>query len=327
MITHMSYFCCRITASAWRSVINIMKKIFITGSAGFVGRNLAARLVNRYEVVPLKRSDINLLDEKSVKDFFHKHQPDILFHCASHGGSRVTGYDNGDSDITMNNQRMFFNLRSALPDNAVMVSFGSGAAYNKKRDLVKVKEEEIGLTLPEDGYGFSKFVIHQFIEKSENVISPIIFGLFGKYENYAFKFISNAIIKNLFHLPIAINQNVIFDYLYMDDFLNIMELFVENNYDVKTFNITPSQSVDLVSVCNIINDVSSYKSEIIIKNEGMNFQYTGDNTQMLAAIGSYEFMPLAESLAHLCEYYKSIINDIDKKEIATDEYIKYCRVK
>lgn len=304
-----------------------MKKIFITGSAGFVGKNLTERLANKYEVIPLKRGDINLLEEKNVKDFFNKHRPDILFHCANHGGSRVTGYDKGDNDITMNNLRMFFNLRSCLPDNALMVSFGSGASYNKKRDLVKIKEEDIGLSLPEDGYGFSKFVAHQFIEKSENIISPIIFGLFGKYEDYAFKFISNAIVKNLFHLPIVINQNVVFDYLYMEDFLNIMELFIENRYDIKTFNITPIESIDLLSVCNIINDISDYKSDIIVKNEGLNFQYTGDNARMLNAIGGYKFMSYVDSITHLYNYYKSILHNIDKKEIATDEYIKYCRVK
>ena len=78
-------------------------------------------------------------------------------------------------------------------------------------------------------------------------------------------------------LPIDINQNVIFDYLYINDFLKIIELIIENDYNVKEFNITPDDSIDIVSIAKIINQCGSFKSEIIIRNEGYNYQYTGSN--------------------------------------------------
>ena len=72
----------------------------------------------------------------------------------------------------------------------------------------KVRTLSIG-ELPQDAYGFSKLVMSKFIngqgKEGKKIFNPIIFGLFGPFEDYTFKFISNACMKNLLGMPIVIS--------------------------------------------------------------------------------------------------------------------------
>ena len=51
--------------------------------------------------------------------------------------------------------------QSKLKDGMKLINFGSGAQYNKARDLVKVKEDTIGTVIPKDDYGYSKYVMSE----------------------------------------------------------------------------------------------------------------------------------------------------------------------
>lgn len=306
-----------------------MKKIAIMGARGFVGKNLTEHFQNKYEVYPITRKEVDLLDFESVKHFFEIHEIDAVFNCMNQGGSRKTGYDSASVDVIGNNLKMFFNVEQSIGKQTKMINFGSGAQYDKARNLVKVSEKEIGQKMPKDDYGYSKYVMSKYVSalQSSNVYSPIIFGLYGQYEDYTFKFISNAIVKNLLHMPIVINQNVLFDYLYMGDFLKIMDLIVENEFPEKEFNITPCKSISLVEICNLINEISEYKSEITVRNPGMNYQYTGDNTRLLHNVGDeFTFTPYKEGIQELYQYYSKHLNELELQTIRDDELLKYCKI-
>lgn len=303
-----------------------MKRVAVMGAHGFVGRNLTEFLQEKYIVFPVTRDNFSFLEEEKVKTFIKENEIDIIINCANVGGSRKNGYAQ-ETPITEDNLRMFFNIENCLLPHMKLINFGSGAQYNKKRDLVKVAEEEIGKVIPEDSYGYSKFVMSKYISKCSNIYHPVIFGLYGKYEDYTFKFISNAIIKNLLRMPITINQNVIFDYLHIDDFLHIIELLLENDYKDKEFNITPMESIDLVSAAEIINCCGGYKSDIIINKAGMNFQYTGANGQLLKMVGGYEFLSYKEGIEKLYQFYLRNIGSLDLEAVRHDTAINHCFIK
>lgn len=307
-----------------------MKKIAIMGARGFVGKSLTEHLQEGYSVYPITRNEFSLLDENAVKEFIEKEKIDVVIHCANQGGSRKTGYDVQAPDVIGNNLKMFFNVERCLTPEQKLINFGSGAQYNKQRDLIKVSEDTIGEVLPKDDYGYSKYVMSKYIQAAgkENIYNPIIFGLFGKYEDYTFKFISNAIIKNLLKMPIVINQNVVFDYLYLGDFLRILDLAIETDFKNKEFNITPTESIDLVSIVNIINECGNFKSEVTVKNPGLNYQYTGDNKRLLENVGKdFAFTPYKQAIEELYQYYEEHLSELDTEAIRKDELIKYCKTK
>ena len=222
----------------------------------------------------------------------------------------------------------------AEKDGMKLINFGSGAQYNKARDLVKVKEDTIGTVIPKDDYGYSKYVMSEYlgVRESSNkpgiIYNPIIFGLYGQGEDYTFKFISNAIMKNLLEMPIVINQNVVFDYLYLGDFLKVMDKLIEEDVPNREFNITPTESIDLCSIVEIINEIGDFKSEVTVKNPGLNYQYTADNTRLLENMGNdFVFTSYKEGIKELYDYYKENLDRLDTEAIRKDELLKYCKTK
>ncbi|RDY31689.1 NAD-dependent epimerase/dehydratase family protein [Lachnotalea glycerini] len=306
----------------WQGVV--MKKIAIMGARGFIGKNLTKHLEKEYLVFPITRENFSLLDENMVEHFIESNNIDVIVHCANEGGSRKA---NQEFDVVKNNLQMFFNQERCLTGDRKLISFGSGAQYDKARDLVKVSESNMDEVVPKDAYGYSKYIISKYCQGKSNIYNPIIFGLYGKHEDYTFKFISNAILKNLLHMPIVINQNVIFDYLYLVDFLKIVDFIIDNECEYNEFNMTPTKSIDLLSIAEMINACSEYKSEIIVKNEGMNYQYTGDNTRMLEMIGDFQFTSYQEGISQLYQYYYDNLNRIETQMIKDDQYFNQCKTK
>ena len=134
-----------------------------------------------------------------------------------------------------------------------------------------------------------------------------IFACYGKYEKES-RFPSYAIIQNLKKEPVVINQNVIFDYLYIADLCRIVECFIKNQPKNKVINVTPTNSISLFEIAQTVNKISGYKSQISFKEEGMNFEYTGDNTLLLQELPEFEFTMIETGIKNLYDYCKNILN-------------------
>ncbi len=246
---------------------------------------------------------------------------------ANVGGSRKTGYDEDNrNEIVYKNTRMFFNLSATLNSKRKMIFLGSGAEYDLRYYQPKMKEEYFGVHIPEDAYGFSKYICSKYIEKTDNIVNLRLFGVFGKNEDYEYKFISNTIVKNLFGLPCVICQNIRFDYLYILDLMRVLEYFIDNEVKYSIYNVTPNESIDLLTIAEKVNHISGNQFGIIVKNSGMNTEYSGDNSRLVNEIGNI-FTSYDNSIKELYAWYKFNLDKIDRKVIETDEYMKHCRIK
>jgi len=298
------------------------KTILITGASGFIGKNIAQYLKQNFTLLTPSHKDLDLLSRSEVNRFFLKNDIDMVIHCANFGGTRKTMATSG---VLEKNTQMFFNLAENRNRYARLITLGSGAEYNKNYNLQNASENEFGKSIPTDNYGLSKYIASTYIDKTLNMYCLRLFGVFGKYEDYEFKFISNAIVKNLLHMPITIRQNVNFSWLYIDDFPKIIEYFLTHVPKYSAYNITPSSPIDLISIARLINSLSDFKSDICVENDGLNLEYSGDNTRLINEIGDYPFTPMAISIQHLIEYYSSILPDIDPESIRKDPFAKNCK--
>lgn len=305
-----------------------MKKVAIMGN-GFVGTNIYNYLKSKnYDVTMASINDFSFLNENDTCNFIKNGNYDVVIHCANYGGSRLTGYDeNNNQEVVDTNLAMFKNITKEMREDAVLIHFGSGAQYNKARDLVNINEDKIGEVLPVDGYGLSKIYLSKEMKKRPNSHNLIIFGLYGQGEDYRYKFISNAIVKNLLHQPIVINQNVRFSYLFLDDMMKLIELSCSKGLKNSEFNVTPDESITLIEAANIINEISDYKSPIYIKNDGMNYEYTGDNSRLKENFPDFQFTSYRDGIKKLYAYYKKILPTIDAKEIIDDNFIAFCKTR
>lgn len=296
--------------------------ILIIGVNGFIGKHLCEHLAKdtTYTLLTPDSKTLNVSDEVSVDTYMERTKPNIIINCTNRGGGRDSGNDN----IVHENLRMFFNIVKHSNKVSKIIHFGSGAEYAKHKSIVDVKEDEADRVMPLDEYGFYKSVCSKFIEKTLNNINFRIFGCYGEYENYEFKFISNAIIKNLLHLPITINKNVYFDYIYIDDLLKMVDYFLRNEGQYKTYNLSTGTKIDLISLAELINDTSNFTSEIKVINQGVNHEYTSNNRRLIDEVGGFEFTSHREAIIRMRAYYQSILEKIDRNKIEADPYLQLC---
>lgn len=279
--------------------------ILLTGSGGFIGWNLKNYLLNKYNVLSPRSYELDMVDETGVEQYFNNHSIDFIIHCASVGGVRGKIDEN---DTLQKNLKMVENLIKFKKDDTRIILFGSGAMYDKSRNICKVKESEIGKFVPKDLYGLSKMKISEIVLQREDILCLNIFGCYG-YREKASRFPSYAINQSISKEPIIINQDVVFDYLFIDDLSEIVNYFIKNKTKDKIINVTPSKSIKLSEISEIINEISDCKSEIILKNKKLNNEYTGDNSILLDNIKGFEFTPIKVGLEKLYNYIKNNKNE------------------
>jgi len=272
--------------------------ILLTGSGGFIGKNLKFYLQDKYHLLTPRSYELDLTDADAVKKYFSENKVDFIIHCGSTGGAR--GIEDRDTTIE-DNLAMVDNLISSKHADVRMILFGSGAMYSKARSLHKVRESEIGNVIPPDLYGKSKMLIAQKIKDRNDVLMLNIFACYG-YGEKGNRFPSYAISQVLKNLPVEINQNVIFDYLFVEDMERILEYFVENKPADNIINITPTQSASLYEIAQIVNAIALKSVEIKIKNPVMNNEYTGDNSLLLKNYPDLCFTDLKTGLEKLYRY-------------------------
>ena len=290
-----------------------MKTILLTGGNGFIGRNIKESfLAEKNKIIAPGSKELNIADCTSVDNFFENNTIDVVIHSACKPGHRNA---KDHTELFKTNTQMFFNLERHFNKYEKMIIIGSGAIYDMRYYEPKMKEEYFGTHIPIDDHGLTKYVCEKVIEKSDNIIDLRIFGIFGKYEDYAIRFISNLICKAIFDLPLTMNQNREFDYLYIDDLMPILDYFICHTSKHNCYNVTPDNSIELISIAEIIRTISEKKLSIITAKEGMGLEYSGDNVRLKSEIKNLKFTELSDSIKELYLWYN------ERKELLNKDYI------
>jgi GDP-L-fucose synthase len=289
-----------------------VKKVLLTGSSGFVGRNLLEALCGKYSIDAPRRSELDLNDQYQVDSFLKGKKYECIILASNPSPLR-----SGDSTETMMLSMLtqYFSIVRRRESYDKLIYFGSGAEYDKSYDICQAREEEIGLKIPQSQYGLAKYIMNQHARNSDSIYNLRLFGCFGPYEYWPTCFISNAICRVLFQMPISIRQNVFFDYIYIDDVAKVVEWLIENNPSEKDYNLCSGHKIDLCSIANMVLEVSGAKSEIRVKREGLNLEYTGNCERLSGAFAGFSITPIKEGISKLYEWYESHMDTIDPNKI------------
>ncbi|MFY9845213.1 MAG: NAD-dependent epimerase/dehydratase family protein [Terriglobales bacterium] len=298
-------------------------RILITGGSGFIGRNLAEQLASTYEVLAPSTGELDLLNELAVREYLDAHRFDVIVHAATTRSNRRLA---APPDMLDRNCRMFFNLVRNLyrkhERSGKMIHFGSGAEYDRTQLPARVREDYFDTRVPRDPYGFSKYICAKYIERSDRIVDLRLFGVFGAYEDYTVRFISNACCRALKGLPIVLRQDVVFDYLYIKDLVKITRWFIENDARHKAYNVCAGRPVALSELARVIAGVSTEMSgnnpKISVVSEGLGPEYSGDNSRMVTEVSGYQFWDLQDSIRDLYACYERY-DGIDVESLRFDE--------
>lgn len=297
-----------------------MKKILLTGGNGFIGKNiLESFLSEKYEIIAPKSSELNLYDTACVDDFFKDKFFDVILNAATKPSHRNA---KDPTDIFCTNVKMFENLKYHKDKFNKFINFGSGAIYDTSKNIRLAKEESRFDNFGEKDHDKCKYVIAKQIEDLDNFIDLNIFGVFGKYEDWHIRFISNAICKTLFDLPITLRQNRRFSYLFVEDLMPILEFFIENKVKYKSYNVVPDEAIELLEVAKIVKKISKKNIDIIVAKEGFGLDYTGDNSRLKDELtdkfAQIKFTKIEQAVSALYNYYEKNLNLMDKNILLQD---------
>ncbi len=277
-----------------------MKRILLTGAGphGFIGRNIAQQLREHYELFTPSSRELNLTDYDAVARYLDENKIETVIH-----GAAQSLIHTGSEDVMLHDLQMFFNLDKLCHQLDKMIYFGSGAVFDKRFPVDMVKEEDVGRSIPVDYYGLNKYIMTLHARQSKNIYNLRLFGIFGPYEHWQSKFISNLCCKAMYDLPLTIRQNCMFDFLYVADLPPIVEWFLEHEPKYHDYNVCTGKPIDLISIAKTVCEVSGKNLPIQVAAEGWNKPYTADNTRLLSEMGIINCHTLKQAIEELYAYY------------------------
>ena len=291
-------------------------KVLIIGGRGFIGRNVKEYLEKKnsegadYEISAPTSAELDCVDEQAVTDYLQEGRFDTVLNFAVY--DERPGTDRDASKVLEYNLRIFFNFAKNHEYYGRMFFTGSGAEFDKRNDIHLAKEDEVGKTIPVSQYGLMKYTVNELIESSDNIYNIRLWGIYGKYEYYPTKFISGICCKTIKGLPMTVRQNVFFDYLWIDDFLKMLDIFMHKELKYHSYNMCTGEPVDLVTLCNIVKEVSGKDYGTFVCKEGLAKEYTASNERLMKELGSdFRYTPVKQAVKELYDWYAAHEDMID----------------
>lgn len=257
-------------------------KVLITGANGFLAKQIKKYYSSsKHELLLTTRAELDPSSYENVKDFFKYNNIDVVIHTATKGGKR--GAVDSILDL-QTNIKMFNNLQEFSDKYKVMITFGSGAEFDRTNSIVKAREEQIFDKNPTDYYGMSKNIVSRLIASGEksNIFNLRLFGCFGEFEEEQ-RLFRNSFSRIKAGLGIAIHQDKYMDYVYADDVVRTIEFIIENGDNIldRDINVCYKEKYLLSEMSNLFSSKMLGFSKLDeISSMTLGNEYTGDNARL-----------------------------------------------
>lgn len=267
-------------------------KIYIAGHAGMVGSAITRRFKKEgFDNLILKtQEELDLLDQKAVRDFFEKERPEYVILAAAKVGGIGANIIH-QADFLYENLEIQNNViwQAHLSNVKKLLFLGSSCIYPPNLPQ-PIKEEYFlvgGLEPSNEGYAMAKIVGMKLCEKineqyQKNFISCMPCNIYGENDNFdpESSHVIPALMQRMHNAKLNKIDSVVVwgsgrscrEFLYVDDLADAV-LWLMENYNEKQFlNIGTGKDITIKELAFIIKDVVEYEGELVFdttKPDGM----------------------------------------------------------
>jgi GDP-L-fucose synthase len=254
------------------------KKILFTGGNGFIGRQIIPFIQSSgYEVIRPRSTQVRLEIDEDVSTLFDNGQHyDAIIHAAIVGGRRDI---DDDWKVLHTNLNMFETLYKYVDHTDMFINLDSGASYGRPAHVEDPSTEDFGKVIPQDPYGFSKYVIAKRVLNNPKSLNLRIFGCFGHHED-SHRFFSTNINRYIDKKPIRLIKDRKMDFIFADDLYKIIQYYLDGNDGPRDVNCVYDRKYMLSDIAEIINHLGPHRVEIEFEGEYQEFPYTGKSNDL-----------------------------------------------
>lgn len=247
-------------------------KIMVLGANGFIGRNIVTNLsIHGYEVVPITRSDATLSNFAEVAQLLNKHKVYAVINCAIPGGrNKIDNLDQSDFDEHLNIFLNFYNLSFLFQK---FISIGSGAEFDRRRDIFNAHESDIFMYTPVDLYGHLKNTIARISAQHSKFYNLRLFGCFDKLED------PNRFFKKIKKSSVFEVDDRYFDFISIKDFCTIVRYYLNNDVIYRDINCVYKDKLKLSQLASKFVIQHKLSTIITAKSED-NLNYIGNSSRL-----------------------------------------------
>jgi GDP-L-fucose synthase len=181
-------------------------------------------------------------------------------------------------------------------------------------------EDHFGKSIPVETYGLAKYMIAREIESrnDKKSLNLRLFGVFGPYEDYRRRFLSNNICRVISGHSVMVNRDMKFDYLDVSDLGRFLSGLIQAGCNLSgSYNFCTGKPMRLTDIGAMIAEKMLGTRSVEVVDAGENAEYSGSPARIFSEYGSFTFTPIEDSLSNLIEYYK--------KELVADKLEEFKR--
>lgn len=246
-----------------------MESILVTGANGFLASRFCEYYKQKYNVIPLKRTDLDITDEKKVLDVFKKYKPDYVLHTAAVAETK-TCEDNPEKTYNINVTGAENVAKACAFVHSRMIFLSSEQVYNGNCESGPYSED--CTPVPNTQYGKQKLQAEKNISNiADDLVILRLTWMFGFPEKNR-KVNANIVwntIKVVFNgrgvkFPANEFRGMTYVYELIEKFEKILKL-PGGIYNTGSENNLSTYSV----ACEVLKDmgIESRTGDIIIKDE------------------------------------------------------------
>lgn len=258
-------------------------KIFVAGHRGLVGSAIVRKLrdLGHSELILRDRSQLDLLNQSAVHEFFRTVRPDYVLHAAGKVGG-IWANKTQQADFLYENLMVAANVIHAAAEYGTkkLLFLGSSCIYPRfaPQPITESSLLSSELEPTNEGYAIAKIAGLKLCstyrsQHGKNFISAMPTNLYGQNDNFDLlsSHVLPALIRKFHDAKIANKDEVLLwgsgkplrEFLYVDDLADALVCLMDNYEEEQTINIGSGDEVTILQLSSLVSEIVGFKGNVV----------------------------------------------------------------